>query len=106
MQDIKSTYKKIVAFLYTNSKQSEKEINKIIPFTVASKEIKYLGIRASLMAQTVESVCNVGEPGLIPGLERSPGGGSGTPFQYSCLENPMDRGGWWSRVHGVTNSWT
>ena len=39
---------------------------------------------------------------LIHGLERSPGGGRGNPFQYSCLENPMDRGAWWAPVHGIT----
>ena len=38
------------------------------------------------------SACNVGEPGSIPGLGRSPGEGNGNPLQYSCLENPMDRG--------------
>ena len=38
---------------------------------------------------------------LIPGSERSPGGGHGNPLQYSCLEDPMDRGGWWATVHGV-----
>ena len=38
--------------------------------------------------------CNVGDLGLIPGLGRSPGGGHGNPVQYSCLENPMDRGAW------------
>ena len=40
--------------------------------------------------------------GLIPGLERSPGGGNGNPLQHSYLENPMDRGAWWATVHGVT----
>ena len=39
-----------------------------------------------------ESASNVGEPGLIPGLGRSPGKGNGNPLQYSCLENSMDRG--------------
>ena len=34
------------------------------------------------------------------------GEGNGTPLQYSCLENPMDRGGWWAAVHGVAKSWT
>ena len=38
-----------------------------------------------------ESACNTGDPGLIPGLGRSLGGGHGSPLQYSCLENPMDR---------------
>ena len=40
--------------------------------------------------------------GSIPGLGRSPGEGNGNPFQYSCLENPMDGGAWWATVHGVT----
>ena len=43
--------------------------------------------------------------GLIPGLERSPGGGHGNPLQYSCLKNSMDRGVWWAIVQGVTKSW-
>ena len=46
------------------------------------------------------------EAGLIPGLERSPGVGRGNPLQYSCLENPMDRGAWWATVQGVTKSQT
>ena len=46
------------------------------------------------------------DAGLIPGSGRSPGGGNGNPLQYSCLENPMDRGAWWATVHGVTKSWT
>ena len=41
----------------------------------------------------------------IPGWRRSPGGGNGNLLQYSCLENPMDRGAWWATVHGVTKSW-
>ena len=40
----------------------------------------------------------------IPGLERSPGEGSGNPLQYSCLENPTDRGAWQAIAHGVTES--
>ena len=50
-----------------------------------------------------ESACNAGNLGLIPGSEKSPGEGNGTPLQYSCLENPMDRGAWWATVYGVTN---
>ena len=42
--------------------------------------------------------------GLIPGSERSPGGGNGNPLKYSCLENPMDRGAWQATVHRVTES--
>ena len=43
--------------------------------------------------------------GSIPGLGRSPGGGHGNPLQYSCLENPRDRGAWWSAVYGVAHDW-
>ena len=46
----------------------------------------------------------VRETGLIPGLARSPGGGHGNPLQYSCPENPMDRGAGWATVHGVSKS--
>ena len=46
------------------------------------------------------------ETGSIPESGRSPGGGHGNPFQYSCLENPMDRGAWKAVVHRVTESWT
>ena len=46
------------------------------------------------------------DSGLIPGSRRSPGVGSGTPLQYSCLENSMDRGAWWATVHRGTKSWT
>ena len=42
--------------------------------------------------------------GLIPGWGRSPGGGHGNPLQYSCLEDPMNRGAWWAIVHRVTKS--
>ena len=44
--------------------------------------------------------------GLIPGLGRCPGGGHGNPLQYSCLENPIDRGAWRATVPGVTKGWT
>ena len=43
---------------------------------------------------------------LIPGLGRFPGGGHGNPLQYSCLENPMDRGAWQATVHWVSKSQT
>ena len=42
----------------------------------------------------------------IPGLGRTPGGGHGNPVQFSCLENPMDRGAWQATVHRITKSWT
>ena len=49
---------------------------------------------------------DLGDTGLIPGSARTPGGGHGNPLQYSCLENPMDRGAWWAPVRGVPKSWT
>ena len=50
--------------------------------------------------------CSAGNVGSIPGSGRSPGEGNGNPLQYSCLENPMDRGAWWATVHGVAKSRT
>ena len=51
-----------------------------------------------------ESTCNAGDPGSITEWERSPGEGNGYPLQYSCLENPTDRGAWLATVHGVKES--
>ena len=56
------------------------------------------------LLRSKESACNAGNTGdlsLTPGSERSPGEGNGNPLQYSCLENPMDRGAWGATVHGV-----
>ena len=53
-----------------------------------------------------ESAYNAGDPGSIPGLGESPEEGNGNPHQYSCLENPMDRGLWQGPVHRVTKSQT
>ena len=53
-----------------------------------------------------ESACHAGDPGSICGSGRSPGEGNGYPFQYSCLENVMDRGAWQSTILGVAKSWT
>ena len=49
---------------------------------------------------------DIRDVGSIPGLGRSSGGGHGNPLQYSCLENPMDRGAWWAIVHGIAKTWT
>ena len=49
---------------------------------------------------------DIRDMGSIPGLKRSPGGGQGSPLQYSCLENPMDRGVWWATIYEVAKSWT
>ena len=75
--------------------------NKIRRYLASSLEIKGLP-----WADGKELVCSGGNPGSIPGSGRSPGGGHGNPLQYSCLENPMDRGAWWATVHGVTKSQT
>ena len=64
---------------------------------------------ASLVVQRLKclpAACNARDPGLIPGLGRSPGEGNGNPLQYSRPENPMDGGAWQAKVHGVTKSWT
>ena len=50
------------------------------------------------------SACNAGDPSSIPGLGRSPEEGNGHPLQYSCLENPRDRGAWQATVHGVARA--
>ena len=52
-----------------------------------------------------ESAYNVGDLGSIPELGQPPGGGHGSPLQYSCMENPMGRGAWWATVHGIPKSW-
>ena len=52
------------------------------------------------------SAQNEGDPGLIPGLGRSPGEGNGNPLQDSYLENSMDGGAWWATVHGVAKCQT
>ena len=53
-----------------------------------------------------ESAWNAGDPGSIPGWGRSPGEGNSNPFQYSCLDNSMDKAAWWATVPGVLKSWT
>ena len=61
----------------------------------------------SLVALMVKnSPASAGDTDSIPGLGRSPGGGYGNPLQYSCLENPMDRGIWRAAIHKVSKSQT
>ena len=52
------------------------------------------------------SARDTGDLDSIPGWGGFPGGGHGNPLQYSCLENPMDRGAWWAAAHGVAKSQT
>ena len=60
----------------------------------------------SVVKNPPASVGDIRAAGSIPGSGRSPGGGHGNPLQYSCLENSMDRGAWWTTVHGFTMSQT
>jgi len=76
-----------------------KYINMCVPYVWASQV-------ALVVKNLPANVGDARDAGLIPGLGRSPGGGHGNPLQYSCLENPMDRGVWRSTVHGITQSWT
>ena len=68
----------------------------------------YGNSRASQVAQMLKNLPakagDTEDSGSIPEPGRVPGGEHGNPFQYSCLENPMDRGAWWATVHGVTKS--
>ena len=72
----------------------------------------YSGEWASQMALVVKNLLakanavDIRDVGLISGWGRSPGEGYGNPLQYSCLENSMDGGAWWTTVHGVAKSWT
>ena len=54
-----------------------------------------------MVKNTLANAGDLRDAGSIPGVGRSPGGGHGNPLQYSCLENPMDRGAWWTTVHKV-----
>ena len=63
--------------------------------------------KSSLVAQTIKNLPARQETWIQSlGQEDSPGVGNGNPLQDSCLENPMDRGAWWAKVHGVTESLT
>ena len=73
-------------------------------FIILMQAILLLGFPGG--SEVKVSACNAGDLGLIPGLGRSPGEGNSYPLQYSCLENPMDGGAWWTTVHGVAKSRT
>ena len=61
-------------------------------------------IWASLVIQLVKKTFNAGDTVSVPVLRRYPRGGNSSPFQYSCLENPMDRGVWWATVYSTLSS--
>ena len=75
---------------------------------IFSKFTELCGVGAPGSSAGKESACKVGDLGSISGLGRSPGEGNleGYPLQYSCLENPKDRGAWQATVHGVAKSRT
>ena len=60
----------------------------------------------NVSSEVKASAWNAEDPGLISGSGRSPGEGNGNPLQYSCLENPMEGGAWYTTVHGVAKSQT
>ena len=64
------------------------------------------GLPGGSVVESADDAGDMGYVGSIPGSGRSLGEGNGNPLQYSCLENPMDRGAWQATVHGVTKSWT
>ena len=63
-----------------------------------------MGFPSGLVVKNLPA--KVGDMGLIPGWERSPGGENGNPLQYYCWENPMDRKAWWASVLGIAKSGT
>ena len=74
--------------------------NEIMPFATTCSQI------ALMVKNLPANAGDIRNMGLIPGSERSPGGGHGNPLQYSCLENPMDRRAWWAIVHRIAKNLT
>ena len=91
--------------LYINQSFYLHHLN-LVSYVLFLNRRKPLDLSFHMVAQMVKSPCNAGDPSSIPGSGRSPGGGTGYPLQYSCLENPMDRGAWQATVPGVAKSQT
>ena len=100
------------ALLFESRQQEKWEIQRSI---LSASEVYFVTIYRTIYWSSLDfpggsdskaSVYNAGDPGLIPGLGRSPWEGNGNPLQDCCLENPMDRGAWSARVHGVEKSRT
>ena len=87
----------IYLFVLSNTISSLRQIY-CYPYIV-DEDRTSLGFPGSAVVKN--PLANTGDVGLIPGLERSPGGENNKPLQYSCLGNPMDRGSWQAIVHGV-----
>ena len=89
-------------------------LRRICTLLKAQKDENWLSISSFCLIQVLlnggwdgkVSAYNVGDPGLIPGLGRSPGAGNGNPLQYSCLGNPMDNGAWYRLQSMGWQSWT
>ena len=81
-------------------------LGKYLKKTVIQKHICTSTLGTSQMAQWYSISANAGDAGSIPASGKSPGGGNGNLLQYSCLDNPMDKGTWWATVYGVAKSQT
>ena len=80
-----------------------------ILFYLQTNKVAYHSVRLPRQHSGKESACQcrrLKRRGLYPWVRKIPGIGDGNPLQYSCLENPMDRGAWWATVHRVAKSWT
>ena len=75
-------------------------------FIVIYVYLHFLAIPLGFLGGSNGKECKAGDPGLIPGLGRSPVVGNGYPFQYSCLENSMDRGVCQTVVYGISKNRT
>ena len=100
MYDIMSTCKNIT-FLHTGNIQSETKTKVIIPFIIASKVTLYKSNNSSfpggaLVKNLSANSRDLRDVGLIPGSGRSLGEWHGNSLQYSCLENPVNKGAWWA----------
>ena len=83
-----------------------RDIECLRKFSKKKKEEKMLLLDLPFSSEGRASACNAGDSGSIPGSGRSSGEGTGNPLQYSCLENPMDRGAWRATVCGAAKRWT
>ena len=90
----------------TTHRSSKQMTHTILFYNSRSKSTNPEELRFPWWLSGKESSCNAGDAGSIPGLGRSPGGENDNPLQYSCLENPMDRGVWGTTIHKVTKRWT
>ena len=97
-----STHWSAVAYMGKKSKPERLDVCMCVCVCVCVCEC-CIHLKAFLVVLVVKNLpVNAGDTSLIPVLGRSPGEGNGNALQFSCLENPMDRGAWWATFHGVT----